>query len=178
MRQRKQLSYVFAAIFIGVITALAVTWNTNFVQTTLWHRDPSESSSVNSDNQRQSSLRAALNAIAGRPLGFGPGTVNIASTYGPSPVTVENYYLQVAQELGIIGLLLFIAIIVLSALKLWRQRSSDIATALLASLVGISVVSMFLPAWGDETLSMLWWGMAGLVVYAPLAINSKKRGKL
>lgn len=175
---RKQLIYTLTATIIGFVFAFALTWNSQFVQTTLWHRDPSEVSNVNSDNQRENSLSASLKAISAKPFGSGPGSVNIASTYGSSPITVENYYLQVAQELGVIGLVLFAAIVVLVGMRLWQQRSNDIAAALFASLVGLSVVSLFLPAWGDETVSMLWWGMAGLVVFLPLAKTTKKRAKL
>jgi O-antigen ligase len=177
-KQQKQLMYAGSASLVGVFVALALTWNSNFVQTSLWHRDPAEASSINSDNQRQSSLSASVKAIAERPFGRGPGSVNIASTYGPSPITVENYYLQVAEELGVIGLLIFVATVVLVALKLWQQRASDIAAALLAGLIGVSTVSMFLPAWGDETLSMLWWGMAGLVAFVALAKKPQKRATI
>jgi O-antigen ligase len=171
---RKQLIYVLTATIVGMVFAFALTWNSQFVQTTLWHRDPGEISNINSDNQRQSSISASLKAISERPFGSGPGSVNIASTYGPSPITVENYYLQIAQELGVIGLALFVAIVVLVAIKLWKQRSNDIAAALLASLLGLSIVSLFLPAWGDETVSMLWWGMAGLVAFVPIKKSRRK----
>jgi O-antigen ligase len=172
---KRQLIYVLTATAAGMIFAFGMTWNSQFVQTTLWHRDPSETGTINSDNQRQSSIGASLKAISQKPLGSGPGSVNIASTYGPNPITVENYYLQVAQELGIIGLALFVAIAVFVAIKLWRQRENGIAAALLASLLGLSIVSLFLPTWGDETVSMLWWGIAGLVVFVPIKNRAAKR---
>lgn len=151
---------------VAVVLFVGLNWNSQFVQTTLRHRDPSESSSVDSDNQRQNSLIDAIKNIQHHPLGTGVGTVNLASTYGSKPIIVENYYLQVAQELGVFGIMVFLAILVLITKKLWQLRHNDIAVALLAGFAGIALVNLLLPAWGDETLSMLWWGMAGLIVFA------------
>ncbi len=171
---RKKILIGMAGIAVVASIVLAATWNTHFVQTTLWHNDPSESSGINSDNQRQESLRQSVDAIVSAPLGNGVGATNIASTYGSNPVTVENYYLQVAQELGILGLLLFMSVAAMTALALWRQRSLDITAALLAGLAGLSIVGLLLPVWGDETVSMLWWGMAGLCVFPAIKKSRRK----
>lgn len=163
LRKRLLIGGASGVIFVAII--LIFSWNTAFVQTTLKHRDPSEQSSINSDNQRSDSLHESIIIIHQNLLfGTGTGSVNLASTYGPNARIVENYYLQIGQELGVIGLAVLASISVLVALKLWRLRYHDIAAALFASFIGIFVVNMLLPGWGDETLSMLWWGFAGLVL--------------
>ncbi len=171
-----QKRLLIAGLIVSSLTAvlLAFNWNTRFVQVTIIHNDPTQGSGVNSNEQHANSVTDALHTIWSHPFGLGPGSTNIASTYGNNPRTVENYFLSIAVELGIVGLLLFIAILVLVITKLWQLRHDDIAAALLASFAGLLVVNLLLPAWGDETLSMLWWGMAGIVISTPL-VKIKKR---
>lgn len=164
---QKRLLFVGGAVAILLGMVLALNWNSTFVQTTLKHRDPSESSAIDSDDQRTGSLISAIRAMQDNPFGSGPGSVNLASTYGDRPIIVENYYLQIGQELGIVGLLLFMAILVLVALKLWERKYQSIAVVLLASFTGLAVVNMLLPGWGDETVSMLWWGIVGIIIATP-----------
>ena len=172
---RKRLVILGIAGSVLVLIALALNWNSPFVQTTLKHRDPGEQSAVNSDDQRTDSLSSSVRAIANNPLGYGPGTVNLASTYGDKPVIVENYYLQIAQQYGLLGLVLFITILVLVALKLWQLRGDDIAVALLSGFGGMAIVNLLLPGWSDETVSMLWWGLAGVII--SLSQHSKFKAK-
>jgi len=171
-----QKRLLIGGLIVALVSSavLALSWNTRFVQITILHNDPIQGTGVNSDEQHVNSVTEALQTIRNHPLGLGPGATNIASTYGNNPRTVENYYLAVAIELGIVGLLIYFSILVVVAIQLWRLRHDDIAAALLASFVGLLLVNMLLPAWGDETLSMLWWGMAGIVIASPL-VKSKKR---
>ena len=175
---RKKLALAAGVGLIVVVAAIALGWNTTFVQTNIRHHDPTDVSKVDSDVQHQSSLSIAVQRIKDNPLGTGVGSANLASTYGNKPNIVENYYLQVAEEVGIFGLLVFVAILVLVAMKLWQLRQHDIAAALLAGFVGIAFVNLLLPAWGDETLSMLWWGMAGLIMFAKISTKHNKSAKV
>lgn len=172
---RKRLILLGFAGVAAFSILLAANWNSPLVQTTLKHRDPNENSSVNSDDQRSDSLVSAVKAILANPAGTGPGTVNLASTYGDKPIIVENYYLQIGQEFGILGLTLFMAILILVGIKLWQLRHNDIAAALLASFLGLALVNMLLPAWSDETVSMLWWGLAGVTIYSYNVKHKKQK---
>lgn len=173
-RKRLLLLGFAGAAVLGVL--LAANWNSELVQTSLKHRDPNENSSVNSDDQRANSLASSVKTILANPSGSGPGTVNLASTYGDKPIIVENYYLQIAQQYGILGFIFFMAILVLVAIKLWRLRHNDIAAALLASFFGLALVNMLLPGWSDETVSMLWWGLAGATIYSYNIKHKKQKG--
>ncbi len=175
-QKRLLIGGVFGVALICAL--LAASWNTTFVQTTLRHRDPLESSNVDSDTQHQSSLANAIKHVVQHPLGTGTGSANLASTYGSKPNIVENYYLQIATELGILGLLVFMAILALVAKKLWQHRFDDITAALFASFIGLAAVNLLLPAWGDETVSMLWWGMAGIVLMTKISTKHNKSAKL
>jgi hypothetical protein len=99
------------------------------------------------------------------PLGTGPGSAGPASFYNTNaqPIISENYYVQIAEETGVLGLLLFIAICILTARALWRARSPT-AMLLLASFIGLSVVGVFLHVWADDPTAMTWWGLAGLAL--------------
>jgi O-antigen ligase len=82
------------------------------------------------------------------------------------PKVPENYFVQLAQELGFIGAALFIGITCMIAYQLWRRRQQPMAQVLLASLVGITVVNFFLHGWADDPTSMTWWGILGLYLFA------------
>lgn len=160
---RKRLLVASTVLLVCTATAALIMGRSTFVQITLLHHDPADSVAIDSDTQRIQSLSSAARDIINKPFGEGVGATNIASTYGKNSHIVENYYLQTTVELGLVGACLFIILIVAVAVRLWRLRRDMIAAALLASLVGVLVVAMFLPAWGDETLSMLWWGLAGVI---------------
>ncbi|HEU4984309.1 MAG TPA: hypothetical protein VFT58_01605, partial [Nitrososphaera sp.] len=78
------------------------------------------------------------------------------------------------QEVGVVGLLLFIAINVQAAALLWLRRNNVLARILLASLVGITLVNFLSHAWTDETTSLLWWGLAGLALAPALPKQNHK----
>lgn len=175
---KKQLIIGTLVAFGAFFAIILWQWNGVFVQSTLLHRDPAESSNINSDEQRSSSIQHAIKSVVNHPFGQGPGSSGLASTYGVNSSIVENYYLQVATELGVLGLILFIAINVLVFILLWSRRQEVIALALCAGFIGLVLANLLLPAWGDETVSMLWWGMAGIAAFAPLVKKPKKRAKL
>ncbi len=153
-------------LIIGVIASIALIAgrNTRFEQFTLLHKDVSVQSGTTSNYQHYQSLKVALKIIKEHPLGLGVGTTNVPSTYGPQGLTIENYFLEMMVETGIIGGILFLLICIILAFELWKNQDDDIAKALLAGLIGISIAAMLLPAWEDETLSMLFWGLAGIVI--------------
>jgi hypothetical protein len=74
-------------------------------------------------------------------------------------------------------MLIFIAINVLVALELWARKNELLAQILLASLVGITFVNMLSHAWTDDTLSLLWWGLAGIALAPILTDRQKAHGK-
>jgi len=157
---------LIAALVIGVVGSLALIAgrNTRFEQVTVFHQDPMVKTATTSNLQHVQSLKDAVTIIKEHPFGLGVGTTNVPSTYGPKGLTVENYFLVTMVETGIIGGIIFIAICSMLGYELWKDQDDNIAKALLAGLIGISIVAMLLPAWGDETLSMLLWGLAGIVI--------------
>ncbi|HKX72395.1 MAG TPA: O-antigen ligase family protein [Candidatus Saccharimonadales bacterium] len=106
--------------------------------------------------------------VAAHPLGQGVGTAGPASFYnqaGP-PEIAENYFIQIAQEVGVFGLGLFVAISGVVVYRLWRLRDSAWQAALLASFAGMQVINLFLHGWADDPTAMTWWAIAGLYLFA------------
>jgi hypothetical protein len=110
--------------------------------------------------------------VQNHPLGLGVGTAGPASYYNQNdhPKIAENYFIQIAQEVGICGAFLFILLTGIMILLLWLRRADPWAKALLASFVGITAINLFLHGWADDPTAITWWGIAGLY----LAGDNKK----
>lgn len=137
----------------------------SFVENIVLHNNPDTGGEVDSNAGHASSLKIAIRDIGQHPLtGCGPGCAGPASEHSKNaPKLAENYFLQTAQESGIIGLLLLLAICILIAYYLYQQ-TNPLASVLLASFAGICVASLFAHAWADDTIAYVWWGLAGLVI--------------
>lgn len=100
------------------------------------------------------------------PLGHGPGQAGPASFYNSDGAfrIAENYYVQIAQEIGILGLGLFVAICLMIVRRLKSLHDNDFCLAILASFMGISVVAAMLHTWADDPLSYTWWILAAFAL--------------
>jgi uncharacterized membrane protein len=122
-------------------------------------------------------MRSGLSDALHQPLGRGPGTAGPASVYNNHPARIpENYFVQLAEEIGWLGLIVFLLIYWLAAKGLYFAKTNPLALGLLAALVGITFINFLSQAWTDNTLSYLWWGLAGIVL-APLLNGSKMKGE-
>jgi O-antigen ligase len=163
---------VFLAILVGVFRYNSVAQNV------LFHTSSSSKSSTSSNAQRASALKTGLKDVVHHPFGEGPGTAGPASVHNNHPPKIaENYYIQVAQETGILGIVIFILINILLGIRLWRKQKDPLASLLLASLIGISIVNLISHAWADDTLALLWWGMAGIMLSPGIINKSHEKNK-
>lgn len=159
-----------AIVLVLILAELAVGLhnNTHF-QNIFWHTQTHSAVAANSDSGHLTALRAGLRDIVHQPLGRGPGTAGPASVYntrGPERIA-ENYYVQVGQETGWLGLALFILINLGVGYLLWLRRADPLALSLFASLIGLTFINLLSHAWADDTLAYIWWGLAGIAM-APL----------
>lgn len=159
-------------LLAGTVFALR---NNDYVQNTIFHTDENSTSSTSTNEVRSQAITDGLQDVWERPLGQGMGSAGPASARGPAPKIAENYYIQVAQEAGFFGLALYLAITVGVGYKLFLRRQELLAQVLFASLIGISVINLVSHAWMDDTLSLLWWGLAGVAVAIPVAPAIIKR---
>jgi hypothetical protein len=135
-------------------------------QRAILHSDVSSLTEDTSNGIRASRIKESIREVRGDVWGDGPGTAGPASVHNaPHPVFItENYYLQIALEVGIVGLVIFLGVVGLIAGELWKRRESGLSVVLFTSLVGVSIINMASHAWTDDTLGLLWWGLAGVAV--------------
>jgi hypothetical protein len=167
-------SVAVAVLVLGAAAFLLLRGNAH-LQNELLHTQDKSAVAVSSNGAHLSALRNGITDVAHQPLGDGPGTAGPASTYNNvHPVRIaENYYVQVAQETGWLGLALFLSIVALVAAELYqRMGKSRLAFVVFAALVGISFINLLSHAWADDTLAFLWWGLAGIALAKTLPDKS------
>lgn len=161
------------ALVLGLVSVSLVAGSLMVLQSTDWysnvilHEDP-ESTVLNKSNEDHvESLKDGLALIAVQPFGAGVGSTGSASLYDNSPANdriIENYYLFVAHESGWLGLGLLVALFVLIMHRLWLKRKHWLGLGLFASGIGLAAIGLLLPVWADDTVSLIWWGLAGIVI--------------
>jgi hypothetical protein len=86
--------------------------------------------------------------------------------------------LQVGEEVGVLGLALFMAILAGVTIRLYRVRDSKLAVALLASFIGLAFTNLLVHIWSNEAVAYTWWGLAGLVlVKQRVNVRAVNKGK-
>jgi len=142
--------------------------DSQFVQDVILHDDPTEGGEVSSNLGHVEALKEGSADVVSRPLlGCGVGCAGPASVRHEGGVKIsESYYLQVAQETGLVGLVAFLAIIFLTAKELYKKREDDMALIMLSTLIGLSVANLLLHTWADDTLAYIWWLAVSIVIYS------------
>jgi hypothetical protein len=173
----RQIIGLLAVLALLAGSGLYTFRNSQSVQDTLFHTSDSSAAPRSSNAERLQSMENGIRDVIHQPLGRGPGTAGPASfrNNNQPPRIAENYFLQIGQEVGVIGMALFIAINLLVAKELWVRRTDQLAKILLASLVAITFVNLLSHAWTDDTLAYLWWGLAGIAVTPILKWEAQAR---
>ena len=157
---------IAGGILVILLASIAFVFRHNArFENIAFHTEKHSIIKTTSDQGHAAALRTGMHDIAQQPLGSGTGTAGPASVYNNNKTRIaEDYYLQIGQETGVIGLLLFLAINAIVGYLLWVRRDDPLALALFASLIGISLVNLLSHAWTDDTLSYIWWGLAGMAI--------------
>lgn len=167
---------IMAALFAGAVLLLGVAAfaakDTAFVQNVVLHSNP-DGSDHKSDHGHVESLIEGMEAAANQPFGAGLGGVGSASLLSDEPLIIENQYLYIAHESGWLGLALQLWLFGWILWRLWLDRKSGLSLAVLATGVGMAVIGLVLPVWADDTIGLLWWGVAG--VAAAIAMSGAPR---
>ncbi len=172
LRSRK--ARVYALVIAALCTLLSsgivllLRDDTTF-QNVFFHTQTRSAVQTTSNEAHVAAFQQGARDVATEPLGRGPGTAGPASLYntGHPGRIAENYFLQIGQETGIVGLGLFLAINALLARQLWLRRRDPLALGLLAGLAGISFVGLLSHVWADDTLAYIFWGLAGITLGTP-----------
>lgn len=172
--QRLAMALAGSLVVILVLLAVGFRHNTRF-ENFILHTQTHSTVSATSDQGHLSALKNGLRDLSHHALGDGPGTAGPASTYNNhSPRIAENYFIQIGQEVGWVGLLMFIMINVGVGYLLYLRRDDPLALSLFASLIGLTFINCLSHAWTDDTLAYVWWGLAGIAM-APLPTKPKPK---
>jgi hypothetical protein len=118
------------------------------------------------------------------PLGYGIGNAGPASSrfnadnIGWIP---ENWYLQIALELGFFGLILYVMILIGTMQKLFLQFSQNndlLSLSLFLTLLAIAITSLFLHSWEETAVALTFWGITGITLQKKNLKKTKKLGSM
>ncbi len=162
VRFMKRYWWVGVALLAALVITGVTLRNNQFVQSYLTHSTPEAVQDLDSNDYHWLLVRKGLEGIAAQPGGHGPGTAGIVSIQNPNGAFLtENYFVQIGYEVGIVGLGVFVATIVLLYRALYRRRD-DVGVTLLAALWAYVLINMFLHSWSNEAVAAQWWLLAGL----------------
>jgi hypothetical protein len=118
------------------------------------------------------SVVSGLRFVAEHPLGVGLGTA--VPRFGSASSPGESALFEVGADIGLLGLLLFLALyggLVLAGFAIAWRRREDVATCALGAVVGVGGLALFpvvlsSQVWSDFSVTFLFWWAAGSVVTA------------
>jgi hypothetical protein len=165
-RQSQRIALVVTGSLVLVAAVLTLTFHHNVsFENFVLHTQTHSAIPATSDQGHFTALKNGLSDLWHHPLGTGPGTAGPASIYNDHPSRIaENYYVQIGQEVGWLGLLMFLLINIGVGYLLLLRRADPLALSLFASLVGLTFINLLSHAWADDTLAYVWWGLAGVAM--------------
>ena len=174
---RKRL-YVWSGILlVAILLLLSVARTNSTISHIVWHDDPSGGSKIDSNEGHAESLVDGTRRMIEQPFGAGVGSTGSASLLAKKPLIIENQYLHIAHEVGWLGLGLFTWLFVEIMRGLWLRRGGALAMGVFASGCALAFVGLLLPVWVDDTVSIIWWGLAGLAIGGVYSYRNTKSGK-
>lgn len=160
-----------AGAFVAGLLVVYVIRDTTFFHNVVLHNNPTTGAEIDSNQGHIDSVETGIARTLREPLGAGIGSTGSASLFGDDPIVIENQFLFIAHESGWLGLLLFGVLVGMIFAKLWQRRSDWRALAALASGIGMLVIGVFLPVWVDDTVSIVWWGFAAVLLAGERSIK-------
>lgn len=157
--------HIAAAVVVMAFGALYLARDTAFMHNVILHDNPTTGAEVTSNAAHVDSFVEGMERMAVQPLGAGIGSTGSASIINNSEgLIIENQYFMIAHEVGWLGIILFLMLFGALLRQLWIRRSDWLAAALFSSGVGLAVIGVLLPVWADDTVSLVWWGMAAVAL--------------
>lgn len=153
------------ALVIGLVIVLGGVFaarNSYFVQNVIFHADKT-TKQADSNQLHAQYVENGLKGIAHKPLGHGPGTAGLVSIQTNNVVLTEDYFVQIGYEVGVIGLILLVAMMVYVC-RLLLINGDFYSQVLLAGFFGITLCCFLLHTWTNEAVAAQWWLIGGLVL--------------
>lgn len=157
--------FVASAMTVGlVLWGILTNENASILDRFLLRGDLASSGIIGSDEGRVAALVKGWATISSFPGGLGFGTAGPASFYAVKPLLTENWYLQIAIEVGLIGLGLMLLLLAHIVRQVRQHGPRDpIRIGYAAAVLGVMVAALFLHSLADSTLAILLLGMGGLL---------------
>lgn len=163
---------ITALMLIGIIGAYLLR-DQYIIQNIIFHSDENTVSELDSNEYHLSFAQKGLEGIADEPLGHGPGTAGIVSIQNSNGgLLTENYFIQIGYEVGLIGLVIFLAVLAFMQKKLFRVQG-NLPAALWATFWGYIAIAMLFHIWTNEAVAAQWWLLAGLAIGLPQSVTKK-----
>lgn len=171
----KKYGVFIAAGLLTLLIGVFLLRDQYFVQNVVFHSD--ENTRLKDSNALHLDFaRVAAQGIADQPFGHGPGTAGLVSIQTENVVLTENYILQIGYEVGLQGLILFMALTIFICWLLYRGKNVY-GKILITSLAGITICALLLHTWSNEAVAAQWWLLAGVAVALASSFSSKKSSK-
>ena len=155
---------------------LLLTAQSDWFSNVILHEDPESTVVSKSNDEHFRSLETGLARMVAEPFGHGVGSTGSSSLYDAdttNDIIIENYYLFVAHEAGWLGLAIFLGLFGYILVELYRRRADWRAFGLLASGIGLALIGVLLPVWADDTVAIIWWGLAGAVIASGRSVHPR-----
>ncbi len=176
IRNQQKMKILFLGFAVVAAVGFAGSYilrNNTTLDNAIFHTNDNSTIQRSSNEDHASALAAAIKDVVYHPFGEGVGSAGPASAYNSQTKIAENYYLQLAQETGWLGLLLFMLVYAGIGLQLWRQKANPTSLGLFGALVGLSFVALLSHNWTDDTLAYLFFGLSGIVL-SPAILKLKQ----
>jgi O-antigen ligase len=158
--------YIFLIAFIFLVSFFIFQIrNSAIVQDYIFHAAVS-TNQEDPNEKRVTLLQDSIYEVIDQPTGYGPGTAGLVSINNPQGgVLTENYYVQIAYEVGWLGIILFVAILSIITYQLSKIcRKSPASEMLLSALVAYLFYSLLIHLWSNEAVALQWWLLTGVML--------------
>ena len=141
------IKYILATILVFIFSFLVYTYaNMSDATKDFFTHGQSQSQHVDAYKVAFSEIKSRVNQPIKLVFGSGIGSAGpLSIKYGNGFVS-ESWYLQLALELGIFGLLLWISLMVSALINLWKKAYFGLFVAIIA----VSIAALFLHTWADN----------------------------
>ncbi|TSC92124.1 MAG: O-antigen ligase WaaL [Candidatus Berkelbacteria bacterium Licking1014_96] len=117
-------------------------------------------------------LSKGVELIKDHPAGLGIGFAGPASQWGlglENSVITESFFLQIGVEMGVLGIIAFVIIIISLIIKLFREinRKEEVVSKIILlgsalGLIALSVNALFLHSFADTATSLTLFALIGM----------------
>lgn len=160
---------VFSALILVLLLMVSGIFalNNQGLKNVVLHVNDHSTAPQTSNEGRLAALKSGVRDVMHEPFGRGLGTAGPASMQGKAANArnSENYFLSLGQEMGWLGMALFL-LVSFRVAELLRRGTTVFERMLFAIFAGLTFVNVLSYAWADVTLAYLWWGLAAIALVA------------